>query len=515
MKKVFKMIAIAVCAVICGMCLAACSDASFDVSVSDDGYLIVNGDQTDIKLGEDGKDGEDGVNGENGKSAYELYIEQNPDYTGDEAQWLEDMASGMLASEHEYALISYGRTFDADIYKGDVSADGTAVSLSGAVLTLNDAVVMPIGEGASWSVEVSGTLLPNGSGGGQFLTSSPLVPSGRVYFGINIPNSALFLGVNIDDKYFNYCWSVPTATMSGEHEYVFSYENGEYLLSIDGGEAQKFASLNVNQSNVTAIDDSAAASRELNDKIRAVTGQDFFTFTSIGATSHLCTLSIENMKITTSSIYGYQTLAKHPLADKTIFYLGSSITRGNGGNTDGESYVEQIANITGNKYQKEAVSGTTLANFGDTSYVARYADLDFNEQPDALIVQLSTNDFSQGVRVGSVSSATSSEDISPLTLTGAIEYIIALTREISPDTKVMFYTCPLGENQGVRSEYAEYISGTLQEIAEKWDIGIIDIFNADYIDVSCYMQGDALHPQSEGYAGVLTPIMINYLLENL
>ena len=102
-----------------------------------------------------------------------------------------------------------------------------------------------------------------------------------------------------------------------------------------------------------------------------------------------------------------------------------------------------------------------------------------------------------------------------MTLTGAIEYIIALTREISPDTKVMFYTCPLGENQGVRSEYAEYISGTLQEIAEKWDIGIIDIFNADYIDVSCYMQGDALHPQSEGYAGVLTPIMINYLLENL
>lgn len=134
---------------------------------------------------------------------------------------------------------------------------------------------------------------------------------------------------------------------------------------------------------------------------------------------------------------------------------------------------------------------------------------------DALIVQLSTNDFSQGVPVGSVSSATSSEDISPLTLTGAIEYIIALTREISPDTKVMFYTCPLGENQGVRSEYAEYISGTLQEIAEKWDIGIIDIFNADYIDVSCYMQGDALHPQSEGYAGALTPIMINYLLENL
>ncbi len=40
--------------------------------------------------------GEQGPQGETGKSAYELYVEENPDYTGDESQWVEDLASGKL-----------------------------------------------------------------------------------------------------------------------------------------------------------------------------------------------------------------------------------------------------------------------------------------------------------------------------------------------------------------------------------------------------------------------------------
>lgn len=521
MKAFQKLIVIVFCCVFCLVGFAACGGSSMDVSVSEDGYLIVNGEQTDVLIGKDGTDGadgangENGINGENGKSAYELFLEQNPDYTGSEEQWMNDMASGMLAPSHEYAIVSYGRNYDADIISGTVSSATDGVKLSNAVLALNKPAIMPIGEGANWQVDIRGTLLPGGSGGGQFLTSGYLTPSGRIYFGINAGNNVLFIGVNIDGKYFNYCWNVPSSTMSGEHEYSFSYKNGEYLLSVDGAADQHLASLNVNQANITQISDSAAASRELNDKIRAVTGQDFFTFTNIGADSHKCTLNLYSLKITTSSIYGYETLAKHPLAEKTIYYLGSSITRGHGGNTDGRSYVEQIAELTGNTYQKEAISGTTLANFSDTSYVARYDNFDFDNEPDALVVQLSTNDFSQGVPVGAVTDSIDPADMNQQSLTGAIEYIIAKTRELSPNTKVIFYTCPLGQSWGQRAEYSSYISGTLRQLVEKWDIGVIDVFNAEYIDVACYMQSDNLHPQSEGYAGVITPMFINYFLENL
>ena len=520
MKTLRKLIAL-LCCVLCLAALAACGESQVNVSLSEDGYLIVNGEQTDVQIGKDGQNGENGTNGtdgENGKSAYEIFLEQNPSYSGSEEQWMKDMASGALADSHEYAIVSYGRNFDADIVSGTVSSDGSAVKLNNAVLALNTPAVMPVGEGASWQVNVCGTLRPGGSGGGQFLTSGYLVPSGRIYFGINSGNNVLFIGVNIDGKYFNYCWNVPSSTMSGEHEYLFSYEDGEYLLSVDGGADQHLASLNVNQSNITAIDDSAAASRELSDKIRAVTGQDFFTFTNIGADSHKCTLELQSMKIETSSVYGYETLAKHPLADKTIYYLGSSITYGYGGNNNNRSYVEQIAELTGNAYQKEAISGTTLANFGDDSYAARLDNFDFDNEPDALVVQLSTNDFTtggNGVPLGEISDSFDAEDMNQQSLTGAIEYIIARTRELSPDTKVIFYTCPLGADWGKRAEYAAYISGTLGKIAEKWEIGVIDVFNAEYIDVSGYMQGDNLHPQSEGYAGVITPMFINYFLKNL
>ena len=47
--------------------------------------------------------------GEAGKSAYELYIELHPEYTGDEEQWLSDLINGLL-SEENYKY--YNVTFD-------------------------------------------------------------------------------------------------------------------------------------------------------------------------------------------------------------------------------------------------------------------------------------------------------------------------------------------------------------------------------------------------------------------
>ena len=60
--------------------------------------------------GKDGADGKDGVNGtdgtdgEDGKSAYELYVENNPSYTGDESQFIKDLADGKLEASTAITL---------------------------------------------------------------------------------------------------------------------------------------------------------------------------------------------------------------------------------------------------------------------------------------------------------------------------------------------------------------------------------------------------------------------------
>lgn len=47
--------------------------------------------------GQPGENGQPGDNGDNGLSAYEIYLKYNPDYEGDEEQWIKDLANGKLA----------------------------------------------------------------------------------------------------------------------------------------------------------------------------------------------------------------------------------------------------------------------------------------------------------------------------------------------------------------------------------------------------------------------------------
>lgn len=56
------------------------------------------------EAGKDGENGEDGENGLNGKSAYDLYCEINPNYEGDEEQWLDDLINGRLGKKDIYQV---------------------------------------------------------------------------------------------------------------------------------------------------------------------------------------------------------------------------------------------------------------------------------------------------------------------------------------------------------------------------------------------------------------------------
>lgn len=150
---------------------------------------------------------------------------------------------------------------------------------------------------------------------------------------------------------------------------------------------------------------------------------------------------------------------------------------------------------------------------GQTSFT--YDEL--MEKFEGEIERGATNDFSQNVAYGSVSISTNFESFDKTTVTGAIEYIIAKVHEMSPNTKVVLYTCPLNFDWGKYVEYGQYIQTTVSELSNKWGntLEVLDLYNAKYTQISAYMQSDGLHPTKMGYAQLFVPNFISLVLDNL
>ena len=83
-----------------------------------------------------------------------------------------------------------------------------------------------------------------------------------------------------------------------------------------------------------------------------------------------------------------EALADSPLQGKKIIFLGSSVTFGS--NSNEVSFVEYLAARDGIEYVKEAVSGTTLVDNGDSSYIARMKANIPDQQADLFICQCKT-----------------------------------------------------------------------------------------------------------------------------
>ena len=90
------------------------------------------------------------------------------------------------------------------------------------------------------------------------------------------------------------------------------------------------------------------------------------------------------------------------LNDKKVLFLGSSVTYGSA--AGGYSFVEAASDICGYSYIKEAVSGTTLVDIGEKSYVARLKNIDKNEKIDLFVCQLSTNDAARDFALDEIDS---------------------------------------------------------------------------------------------------------------
>ena len=198
------------------------------------------------------------------------------------------------------------------------------------------------------------------------------------------------------------------------------------------------------------------------------------------------------------------------LSGKTFVFLGSSVTYGSA--NGGISFCEYIAERNGSICKKYAVSGTTLADNGESSYVQRMNVLvNENAVCDHFICQLSTNDASRNKPLGKISDSFEKNDFDASTVTGAMEYIIALAKS-TWNCPISFYTNPKYDS----SAYQMMVD-RLYELKKKWGVGILDFWNdeeANRLEKAQYAKymSDPIHPTGAGYLEWWTPEFEEYLL---
>lgn len=235
----------------------------------------------------------------------------------------------------------------------------------------------------------------------------------------------------------------------------------------------------------------------------------------------------------------------HPLAGKTIYWLGSSVTYG--ASSNGASMADYLAATTGCISKKEAVSGTTIFtdgksdNTGSKSYTSRLKtskNFDKEEQVDAFICQISTND-AWGTRITNLGTMSEDTELDPSkydlsTTLGGVEFIISYVIE-TWGCPVYFYSGAYFGDEGVRSstnpkgsDYAKLVKA-VQEVCDKWndadgndcEVGVIDLYNdADFNaavsdDYYKWATSDAVHPKRVGYLQWWTPYFDTYLTYHL
>jgi lysophospholipase L1-like esterase len=191
-----------------------------------------------------------------------------------------------------------------------------------------------------------------------------------------------------------------------------------------------------------------------------------------------------------------------PLNGKKVFCLGSSVTFGM--NPQKKSFVEFLEAETGCVCIKEAVPGTTLADIRDDSYVSRLKKYSAEEAPDLFICQLSTNDATRGLDLGSVAEGWDPEGFDTKTVTGAIEYIISYVRS-TWDCPVVFYTGT--RYNSYNGKKYDAMVARLLELKDKWNIEVVDLYHDLDVKIpeyKLYMK-DPIHPTLAGYGLWWTP----------
>lgn len=211
------------------------------------------------------------------------------------------------------------------------------------------------------------------------------------------------------------------------------------------------------------------------------------------------------------SVANTPSLPNSPIASKTIYFLGSSVTLGAASLE--ESFVDYIRKRNNCTCVKEAVSGTTLRDGDPKSYIKRLKNFDAQAKIDAFVCQLSTNDVrSNGIeKLGTIGSSFNATDFDVTTTTGAMEYIISYAKN-TWKCPVIFYT-----NSNYHNPDYEKLITRLYELQKKWGFYIIDLYNSKEINsisqeqLNLYILPDLVHPRRAGYKLWWTPFFEKHL----
>lgn len=198
-----------------------------------------------------------------------------------------------------------------------------------------------------------------------------------------------------------------------------------------------------------------------------------------------------------------------PLTGGRIAVLGSSVARGEA--SEGWAVGEYLAARLGTSLDKEAVSGTTLADTGPESYVQRLHRLDPKVRYSLFLCQLSTNDATKQLPAGVVAPGHDPADFDTSTTLGALETIL--------EYALRTWRCPAAVFTGSRYDSPAYAAlvAQLPALREKWGVGILDLWNGeafnDIPDASrrLYLR-DPIHPTKAGYRDWWGPELERQLL---
>ncbi len=182
------------------------------------------------------------------------------------------------------------------------------------------------------------------------------------------------------------------------------------------------------------------------------------------------------------------------LKGKNVLFLGSSVTYGYA--SEGISFADIMAEQCGFNCIKEAVSGTTLADMGENSYVSRLKRLINLPEIDLFVCQLSTNDAARKIPI--------------LKTEEAIRFIVDYAKN-NFKCPIVFYTNTYYDDE----RYFEMVE-LLKKLASELDFSVINLYDdsemrsVPQVDYALYMK-DRIHPTLKGYKEWWTPKFIGFL----
>ena len=190
-----------------------------------------------------------------------------------------------------------------------------------------------------------------------------------------------------------------------------------------------------------------------------------------------------------------------PLKGKNILFVGSSVVEGM--SAVGDSMVEYIGAIDQCNTIKESVNGSTIAYQDDSSYCVRLMNHTAEEDIDAVVIQLSTNDANQDTPRGEIGESFDMEDFDRTTTLGALQQMFAYCKETWDCPVLVFTITKYGGSGDLDARYAELI-GQVAEVCDKWGYGLLDMYNNEELNDITQEQYDfwmtnPAHPRRAGY----------------